>query len=127
MLRKQQLESWIKSKELLDLYKKKEMKLRIDICDDILNGRPKGTTTEILYNIEIKATKKFSATLDKELLSQLYDDFSDEERDCILFEPKLISKEYEFTQDLDKTPLLDDCITIKEVTPSLKITLPEDY
>ncbi len=126
MLTKKQLESYVIAKELLAKAKAEEMEQRLAICEEILEGKEKGTTTELLFDIEIKAVKKINIALDKKLLSSTYEDMSEEEQECILFEPKLIAKEYQFLQEHDQTPLLDDCITVKDATPSLTITLPED-
>jgi hypothetical protein len=127
MLHKKQLELYVAAKEALAFAKATEMEQRIAICDEILEGKEKGTTTEVMFNIEIKAVKKFNLSLDKELLAQSLSDLSDEERECILMEPKLIAKEYQFLQEAEiDTPLLDECITVKDATPSLTINLPED-
>ena len=127
MLSKKQLEDYIHTKIMFTEYKEKEMEQRLSICDEILEGKEKGTTTEVMFNIEIKAVKKVTVSLDKEQLAQSLSELSDEERECILMEPRLIAKEYQFLQDAEiDTPLLDDCITVKDATPSLTINLPED-
>lgn len=115
------------AKQNLIIWKAKEMILRMEICDVLLESAPIGTTNDMLDGWEIKGVKKETISIDKDTIKDLYDDFDEDEMACIKFVPELINKEYKARMGIDVLNNLEECITIKPATPSLDITEPEDY
>lgn len=103
--------------------KAEEMKLRLDICAELLKKAPVGLSKVIDEGLLIKATRKVTYKLDEEELEGIYDDLSDAEMACIKFKPNLILKNYKM---LDDAPLLNDLITVQEATPTLDISIIGD-
>ena len=105
--------------------KEREMDLRLDICDDLeIDQVATGThNTEFsALGLKVKMVKKVNHKLDKDVLAQIYDDLSEEEAECITFEPKMSLAKYKKAGGSD---LLDTAITIVPATPTLTIELME--
>ena len=112
---------WINAKSKLDYWKKKEQELRIKITDPLLKGESIGTHTTIKDQFKIKTTKKVYHAIDNDILTEIWDDLSEDEQQAIKFKPELLLKEYK-TIDHET---LDDCITVKPAMPSLTIEIIE--
>lgn len=120
-------EQLLKHRELalkLKDVKEEESELRITICDDILNGEPYGTNRFETDIFDIKSVKKKNFSLDKKI-SDLYDDLSDEEMECIRFVPEINLKIYKSYKKEGLTDDLDELITVSDAMPTLEITYKE--
>jgi len=109
----------------LQQVKAKEMALRKELAAYFLKSRHVGTHNFSEEGYAVKAIKKNVTSLDSDMLSQMYDDFSNEERGCINFQPKLVMKEYKRLAE-DEREYLDMCIMVKPGAPGLIVTKIED-
>lgn len=115
-----QLQEYLHAKSILTFAKEDEMRLRKDLAATLLKGKHVGTHTFIEGDYIVKATKKVATSIDKETLEAMFDDFSNEERECISFKPSLIMKEYK-ALDLEHREYLDMCIVVKPSLPSINV------
>lgn len=99
-----------------------EAEMRKEICAELLQDRPVGTHTFEFDGIVVKATNKVTYSLDQELLSALYDNFSPDEKECIKYNPTFQSSKYKTARD---TSLIDEVIVTKPAMPALKIIIEE--
>lgn len=114
---------WDQKNDELKRLKKQEMELRLQICESLLEGKEVGTHNFEYDGFSAKAVKKTSISLLPEELEALYDDFSEDERNCISFKPMLSQSKY---KTLDDSSILDECIVVKPATPSLSVTIDID-
>lgn len=102
--------------------KKDEAALRIELCDELLKDKPEGTHTFDIAGFTVKAVKKTTISLDKDLLSAIYDDFSAEERSCFAFNPTFVKSKYKLLQDKE---LVNQVLESKPAMPTLTVTVEE--
>ena len=121
----EKLEEYTHTKSQLDKFKAKEMKLRLELASHYLHGKKVGTHNFNDEFAKVKAVKKVTTSLDADQLSALFDDFTNEERECITFKPQLIMKEYKLLSE-DERDLLDMCIVVKPATPAFSVKLFEE-
>ena len=114
---------WDQLNSDLKKLKKKEMELRLEICESLLEGKEVGTHNYKFHGLFAKAVKKNSISLLPEELELLYDDLSEDERDCISFKPMLSQSKY---KQLEDSSILDECIIVKPATPTLSVTIDTD-
>jgi len=103
----------------LAFYKKGEADLRILICEHLNKRKSVGSHKFSFDTWNVTSVKKVTTTLLADELEDIYDDLSEEERECIKFKPSLINAKYKAAD----TKLLDTCIITKPAMPSLKIEL----
>lgn len=105
----------IKLKEL----KAEEMKLRKDICADILQGLafPCRKTVEI-DGLEVKAENNVSYAMDEAALNQVYAELTLEDRGAFKYKPSLVMATY---KKLPESSLLHEIVTSKPTSPILKV------
>jgi len=99
-----------------------EAKLRQQICDELLEGKVEGTHTFNIDGFKIKATKKITYSLDKEILAELYPNFDEDERACISYNPAFVKSAY---QRLPHPDLMNSILITKPAMPSLVVTIEE--
>ena len=117
------LEKYRKLKEDLRHVKEIEMDMRLELCDELgLDASSVGTHNMDYPNqgLKVKMIKKVTHKLDKEMIANIYDDLSEEEAECISFEPKLSIAKYKKAGGSD---LLDSAILIVPATPALEVEL----
>lgn len=119
------IEAYRQIKEELGFIKAEEMQMRLDLCEEL------GIATLAVgtHNTEFKAdgmlvkmVKKLNHTIDKDLLEEMADLLSDEEAECIVYDPRLKLTEYKKCED---TETLDLLIVTKDATPSLEVILKD--
>ena len=115
----EKVELWKTHKNLLDISKAREMELRRDICNHILEeNKGKQSGMKLIGNLKLKAKIGVNVKFDEPLFNTLFDDLSDEEKSCVKFKPQLVSKNL---KELDESSQLFLCITEEPSTPTLEI------
>jgi hypothetical protein len=102
-------------------WKAKELALRVEITDQLLEGQDIGTHNFILHGMFVKAVKGVSYSLDKNVIDEKYDEMSDDERGLIRWKPELKLGDYKSA--VFDTDILEEALTIKPSLPTLDITL----
>ena len=115
---KKHIEVWIAAKANLDVVKAKEMELRKEICEAVLQGTHKGTEHLIVEGLDVAATGKINTKVDTECLDTIWNDLSQGEKDCIVYKPSLVAKEY---KTVDAKSKLHEAIITTPGTPTLKV------
>lgn len=101
-------------------WKAKELELRNQITDVLLEGLDTGTHNFTMHGMFVKAVKGVSYSIDKSVLDVIWDDMDPDERELVRWKPELNLKDYKN----NSLPLvLDDAITVKPSLPTLSITL----
>ena len=115
---KEMYDSWLDAKMNLAKYKKQEIELRNKIIDSFLTNETSGTLKFNKGNYKITIGLSLNNSLDESVLDTIYQGLSDEEKNCILYKPSLIAKEFKL---LSGNESLFEAITIKPRQPTLKI------
>jgi len=115
---KETIEAWSKAKALLDTAKSLEMDLRVQICDQVLGDKLKGSKTGKFGPYKVTATAKLNSKIDKEGLKSIWKDLSAESKSAIRFNPSLIEANY---KKLEKNDKIQQVITHKPGAPSLAL------
>lgn len=110
---------WLTAKHNLDVAKATELKLRNKICKRVLEEKMEGSTTVRRDNLKITATARLVRTLDREMLDVLWGDLSQEEQDCIDYQPKLLLAPFRRIEETGGK--LMEAVTTKPGQASLKI------
>lgn len=102
--------------------KAKELELRNEICDKLLEGLPVGTHNFAKDGMKIKAVSSLNYSFDQTTLDDLINDdmLTAEELDLIRWKPELKVGDYkkaEFTENLD------EALFVKPAQPTLEIKL----
>jgi len=117
-------DQWLEADAKRKYYIELERKLRLEIVEPLIENVSTGThnyTTKEGY--VVKAVKKVSTSIDKEGLTFIEDDLSDEEKAAIRWKPELDAKKYKELEDHD---VLDQVIVVKPAMPGLVITHAEE-
>jgi len=112
------IRQWVSKKAVLKKVKSEEADLRIKICESILKGKTKGTETAVVGNFKVKAKAKLNNKLEKETLKTLWKDLSDEEKECVKIEPKLVAAKY---KKIKNSALLHQTVISKPGMPTLDV------
>lgn len=114
-------EQWLQAAADLKRMKGEELALRLEICKDVLGDKLEGTQNEFADNhrFKITATAKLNRTIDRSVLETIWEDLTDEERQCIDYKPSLVLGNYR--QIEEEGGKLIDAVTVKPATPTLKI------
>lgn len=118
MVNGEKIKNWILAKSTLDAAKVNEMALRVEICNEVLQGHQKGVKHKIIDGFKTSATAKLNQNIDEDLLSAIYSDLSPAEKSCLKVKHSIISKPY---NQLDAKSKLHRVIDEKPGTPSLTI------
>ena len=121
----ERLENYRRIKHDLRTLKEIEMNLRLDICDELGLDASTVGTHNMEYpgqGLKVKMIKKVTHKLDKEMIANIYDDLSEEERECISFVPTLSVAKYKKAGGSD---LLDTAILIVPATPALEVEIAD--
>lgn len=116
MITTKDVKAWITSKEKLDNAKSMELKLRLQICEHILDGKAKGSKKATVGKFILTATAKLTEKVDPSLLDVFWPELTAEEKDCIKFKPSLKAKEFHKLKD---AMLLHRAVDSKPGTPTL--------
>ena len=120
---KTKIEEYVEAKRNLDVAKRVEAKLRLEITDTFTQGI--GTHTREIGRYEVKAVFRNSFNIDPKMLSSVEDKLSAEEFLCINYKPTLRLSEYKQLDEEERTTL-DECVIVKPSMPSLKVMLIEE-
>jgi len=115
--------TWQETLEQLRDLKKKELSMRMALCQEMFKGQDLGSEKKdiiaVVGGYRVKATYTINASIDEDALTEIWDDLSAEEHACVNFKPVLVKSE------LDKLPedsQLWDVLTSKPATPTLSIS-----
>jgi len=115
--------TWQETLEQLRDLKKKELSMRLALCQELFKGQDLGSEKKdiiaVVGGFRVKATYTINTSIDEDELTEIWDDLSAEEHACINFKPVLVKSE------LDKLPedsQLWDVLTSKPATPTLSIS-----
>jgi hypothetical protein len=112
-------------KNQLNKLKNDEMNLRVELAEALTNNLPSGKHKFEFETFDVRIGKNEILSLDKKLLSDMYDDLPEEAQACIKFEPKLIEGSYNKLDELERYEL-DDCITRKPAAPTIDFIITGD-
>lgn len=115
---KTKIQEWLSIKEEIEELQKKERELRVVIARHVLDGKVEGSRTDVIDGIKLSATGVVSYKLDQAELSIIYDDLSDDEKECVRYKPELNLKNY---RKLSADCELSRVITSREGMPQLKV------
>lgn len=112
------VQSWLIAKEELATLKARELDLRNQICEHILDGKIKGTSNKVIGVYSLSAAAKLNNKVEKEELQAMWSDLSPEEKECVKFKPEVVAKNYgKIAADSN----LHRVITSKPGTPTLTL------
>jgi len=103
--------------------KTKELILRNQINDVLLDGLPAGTHNFLIDGYKIKSVKGLNYSFDTESLLQLIEDGELSEQELDLLRVKYELKLTPYKEAMFDTTILDDVIIVKPALPSLSIIL----
>ena len=113
------IQEWSELQVLLKEVKAKEMKLRKEICNDILHGMPLPARKTIsIQDIEVKAENTVTHNLDESVLNEMYEELDTKEKAVIKWQPKLKLRDY---KKLPDESLLHEAVIVKPSSPTLKL------
>lgn len=111
---------WLELSNKLKKTKADELKMRKELCADIFGMTPapakKKFVTESGY--EVKAESNVNHKLDKDVVNQLFKDFTDADKNALKFIPDLVMK---FYKTLPEDSILHEAVTVNPSTPTLKV------
>ena len=105
-------------KDQLVEVKEKELELRNEICDLILDGKVKGTSHFKKFGLDAAAVAKENVKIDKDVLKTIFKKLSPQEKACIKYKPELINKEY---KNLPENSIFHQAVVTTPGTPALTI------
>ncbi len=110
---------WLqKSLELKDL-KAAEMKLRKELCTEIFGGKVGKMRKKFMSDeFEVTAENSVAKKVDKEALTEMWDELSELEKAAIKWDPSLVAAGYKI---VGENSILHECVTTKPTTPTLKV------
>jgi hypothetical protein len=105
--------------------KAKELDLRNQITDKILDGLEPGTHNFASHGMLIKAVKSLNYSFDRDVLQQLIDDemLTEEEEELIRWKPELKLADYKKANF--ETEVLEEALFVKPAQPTLEIKIGE--
>lgn len=114
---------YIEAKAKLGFWKKKELEIRNEILEEMASAKDEGSVSKTVDGLKITASYKMNRSIDKAVLSNIWDSLNQEESECIEYKPTLVLKEFRKLEEVGKSILLDavvlkpaqGSITIKEV------------
>ena len=110
---------WIALQKALKEIKEKEMRLRKEICYEIFKSDSPPISKRVQTgNFIVDAKMDVNFSIDESILSQIFDELTDQDRASIKFKPGLKLKEY---KALPKESLLHEAIIEKPSAPTLKV------
>lgn len=114
-------EEWLAVSADLKRVKALELKLRNKICSEMLEEKLEGAVTELKIKgkFKVTATAKLNRSVDRSMLDALWDDLTEDEKECIDWKPSLKLGEYKKVE-MSGGKLLD-AVTVKPGQATLKI------
>lgn len=118
MLTREAILAWQIAKEKLNQLKDYELRLRKVVTDSILGDKLEGSKTEKAFDFKLTAKAVVNYTIDKAALELYANRLTDEELECIKYEPKVVESKY---KKLPEDSLLHRVVTAKPGTPQLSL------
>jgi len=116
------VEQWIEVQKQLSSLKTIELNLRKKVIAKY-PGELGTSHAKVDKDVSLKITRGVSRTVDNEVLSQIYADLSDEEKECVVYKPSLSLTKY---NDLPNGSVLSTAVTTKPSLPSIKVIYDVD-
>ena len=123
MAKSETVKEWILAKEKLDRAKAREAELRIELCNFILQGQPKGSKKATIGKFNLTATAKLNQKVLKDELKSIWVDLNPNQRKCFKFDPKTVTKEI---NKLEPDSIVFKAIEEKPGMPALSIKQPKE-
>ena len=121
-MNKSKIVEWKEMERQLKELKQKEMELRKKIAFHVLGdtqfNKGRATNKADIDGIEIKATLPLNYTINEEILSQIWNSLPNEEKECIIYKPRLSLRIY---HKLPKDSLINEALSTKFGAPTLSI------
>ncbi len=118
----EKFQQWKQLAEKLQKIKAEEMQLRKEICAEILMGLPLPSKKTLVIDVfKVEAKNDLNYKLDDTILSPMFKELTDPEKNSLKFEPKLRLREYKNLDDDDNELLIHEAITVKPSAPYLKV------
>lgn len=113
---------WRQMSIKLKALKAEEMKMRKELCIEIFDGQLGEATKkfEIDEGYTVHAKSGVSHKLDERLVNQMFNEFSEEDKNALKFKPSLKLREY---KKLGDDSLLHEAVEVKPSAPTLKVEL----
>lgn len=111
---------WLEVSEELRTLKRKELKLRNELC---VTDKLEGSTTTHPNGYKVTVTARLTRSIDRPVLEAIWDTLSDTEKECIDYKPSLILSNYRAIEETGGA--LMDAVTVKPAQASLKVLLEE--
>jgi hypothetical protein len=113
------LEKWMLLSSSLKRIKDEEMTLRREICEEIFAGEVGEFRKKAEYDGRtVTAISTVNRSVDKAVLSSIWEDLSEAEQDAINFKPEISVSKY---KKLEGKLLLNEAITVKPGAPTLEV------
>lgn len=114
-------DEWLEAANQLKIAKAVELKLRKKICEKILGDKIEGAVTELAHykRFKVTATAKLNRSIDRSVLEAIWEDLTDDEKECVDYKPSLKLAEYKKIEQTGGKLL--DAVTVKPGTPTLKV------
>ena len=120
------IDKYIDAKQNLDMYKKLESELRIELLGELFqNNTVEGTEATEIDGYKVKGSFSLNFKLDGKALEEAFDDLSEVEQACISFKPSLNKSVYKSIEDSEREEL-DEYITVSSAMPTIKIERLEE-
>jgi len=113
---------WLTAKKNLTKFKTDELKLRNEIIQTFIDNEVSGNLKFQKGHYKITIGLSLNNQLDESVLNTIWEDLSDEEKNCIKYKPSLIAKDF---KELSGNEKLFEAITIKPRQSTLKIEVLE--
>jgi hypothetical protein len=110
------IHEWFEAKARLDAAKALELELR----NKIVAAYPgdQGVTRGEGEGFKVKVTRGVSRSVDSDVLLEILDDLTDEERACVIYKPSLDAKRFLF---LPRNSVLSRAVIIKPSQPTVEV------
>ena len=116
----EKIDKWKETLAKLKKYKKEEIKLRKEICEEMFKGKTGEftVTLELENGMYAKAYSKVSRVVDKGVLTAIWSEMSEKEKQVFKMKPALQIKAY---RELPTYSIVHEAITEKPATPVLEV------
>lgn len=110
---------WLQMSLDLKELKEKEMKRRKELCAEIFEGKIGKMKKKFMSdNYEVVAESGVGQKIDKEVLMEMWEELDETEKAAVKWDPSLVAAGYKLVKS---TSLLNECITTKPSSPTLKV------
>lgn len=118
------VEHWLKASAQLKYFTQMERTLRTQLCDAFeISKMKEGTNHRSIDGYMVSINRRFNYTLDEDTLDEIWDDLSEEEKECIKTKRSLSKSKYNSIYD---NSTLEDAVVVKDALPTVSVTKIED-